>query len=276
MIVKKLLLNIILLSCCTSALAQIIHEGDIYRDEDTDIYYYVILAGTGDFISMTDESGSNRLSLTKVSKLSEDYTLVPSRHDDEPPFAGIELGWPVKYLNRDGKGVLGVYTPDGDLTHTLIQVPRPTVRPNREDYRFEASFITDDEEYVDLIFIKGYTAGNDRPCMIYEEELYQRLDGTSGSTNAADWVNDKTDINFDGIPDLQICLGCDDSDSEYYAGYVWDNKDKRFVKATSYDMISNPVIDPDRRTITGTTHTNGDVTTSTHVWEDGQLKLIKE
>lgn len=276
MIVKKLLLNIILLSCCMSALAQIIHEGDIYRDEDTDIYYYVILAGTGDFISMTDESGLNRLSLNKVSTLSEDYTLVPSRHDDELPFAGIEFGWPVKYLNRDGKGMLGVYTPEGNPAHTLIQVPRPTVLPNRQDYRFEASFITDDEEYVDLIFIKGYTAGNDRPSVIYEEELYQRLDGTSGSTNAADWVNDKTDINFDGIPDLQLCLGCDDSGSEFYAGYVWNNNDKLFVKATGYDMISNPVIDPDRRTITGTTHTNGDVTTSTHRWEDGQLRLIKE
>lgn len=71
---KKVLLIIILLSCCTSALAQMIHEGDIYRDEDTDTYYYVILAGTGDFISMTDEGGSNRLSLNQVSKLSEDYT----------------------------------------------------------------------------------------------------------------------------------------------------------------------------------------------------------
>ncbi len=276
MIMKKVLLNIILLSCCISAMAQMIHEGDVYRDEDTDTYYYVILAGTGDFISMTDESGSNRLSLNKVSKLSEDYTLVPSRHNDEPPFAGIEFGWTVKCLNRDGMGVLGIYTPEGDLAHTWIQVPRPTVLPNREDYRFEASFITDDEEYVDLIFVKGYTTGNDRPCVIYEEELYQRLDETSGSTNAADWVNDKTDINFDGIPDLQICLGCDDSGSKYCAGYVWDNNDKRFVKAPGYDMISNPVIDPNRRTITGATHTNGDVTTSTHAWEDDQLKLIKE
>ena len=142
----KKLLTIISLCLCTSALAQMIHEGDIYRDEDTDIYYYVILAGRGDFISMTDESGSNRLSLSKTSRLSEAYTLVPSRHNDEPPCAGTEFGWTVEYLERYGMGVLGVSTPQGDLIHTLIQVPKPANAPNREDYHFEVSFISDDEE----------------------------------------------------------------------------------------------------------------------------------
>lgn len=278
---KKLLLNIITLSClCTGAHAQMIHEGDMYRDEGTQTTYYVIRAGEGDFITLTDESGSNRISLNKVSKLSEDYTLAPSRHNDEPPFAGVEFGWPVKCVSRNGMGELEMYSPEDDLVHTLAEVHQPTDRLNREYYHFDLSFINDDEEYVDLIFVRGYVGTNDIPCVIFEEELYQRLDELSDSPYSIDWVDDKTDINFDSIPDLQIYLGCDASGQmpeNYYAGYVWDNDIKHFVKVKNYDLISNPVFDPGNRTITGTVQNNfNQLITKYYEWEDGQLKLTDQ
>lgn len=277
---KKFLLNIILLCLCAGAQAQMIHGGDIYRDQETGTIYYVILGGDGDFITLTDESGSNRISLNKVSKLSEDYTLAPSRHNDEPPFAGVEFGWPVKCVSRNGMGVLEVYSPEDDLVHTLVEVYTPTDLPNREYYHFNQSFINDDEEYVDMIFVRGYVGCNEKPCVIFEEELYQRLDELSDSPYSIDWVDDKTDINFDSIPDLQIYLGCDASGQmpkNYYAGYVWDNDIKHFVKVKNYDLISNPVVDPDSHTIKGTVRNNfNQLITKFYKWEDGQLKLTDQ
>lgn len=252
----------------------------MYRDEGTQTTYYVIRAGEGDFITLTDESGSDRISLNKVSKLSEDYTLVPSRHNDEPPFAGVEFGWSVKCVSRNGMGVLEVYSPEDDLVHTLVEVHQPTDRLNREYYHFNLSFINDDEENVDLIFVRGYVGTNDIPCVIFEEELYQRLDELSDSPHTIDWMNDKTDINFDGIPDLQIYLGCDtrgQMPENYYAGYVWDNDIKHLVKVKDYDLISNPVVDPDSHTIKGTVRNNfNQLITKYYEWEDGQLKLTDQ
>lgn len=58
---------------------------------------------------------------------------------------------------------------------------------------------------------------------------------------------DEDDINFDGIPDLQIELGCFDvsCNNVNYEGFVWDPKKGVFVLVPGYSKIMNPNIEGD-------------------------------
>ena len=52
---------------------------------------------------------------------------------------------------------------------------------------------------------------------------------------------EEEDINFDGIPDLQICLGVwDGYGNVSYEGFVWNKEQGVFVNVPNYSNIFNP------------------------------------
>ena len=149
----------------------------------------------------------------------------------------------------------------------------------RENYRFEVSFGPDSEGYIGRIFVKAYTPQSDEPAMEFERDLVERLAEAPSPEEAARWVNDTTDINFDGIPDLMVYIGLNAVGrvSEYYDGFVWDDEEKCFAMVLDFDLISNPVIHPDTKTITSTARTDAvEITTWTYAWVDGYLEVIDE
>ena len=152
-------------------------------------------------------------------------------------------------------------------------------RTERENYRFEVSFGPDSEGYIGRIFVKAYTPQSDEPAMEFERDLVERLAEAPSPEEAARWVNDTTDINFDGIPDLMVYIGLNAVGrvSEYYDGFVWDDEEKCFAMVLDFDLISNPVIHPDTKTITSTARTDAvEITTWTYAWIDGHLEIIDE
>ena len=58
---------------------------------------------------------------------------------------------------------------------------------------------------------------------------------------------EEEDINFDGIPDLQISIGCFDPgcNNFNYEGYVWDQEQGTFILVPVYSQIFNPSLDED-------------------------------
>ena len=149
----------------------------------------------------------------------------------------------------------------------------------REKYRFDVSVGLDSEGYIGRIFVKGYTSQDEEPGMEFERDLVERLDKVPSADEVASWVDDKTDINFDGIPDLMVFIGrnCVGRVSEYYAAFVWNDEDKCFSMVLDFDLISNPVVHPDSKTITSTARTNAvEITTWTYAWVDGYLEIIDE
>ena len=75
-----------------------------------------------------------------------------------------------------------------------------SITSERQQYRFEHQFIKADDKNYDSIVVKGYKDGK-----VAFECRHELVDYVSVE-NAADmeWINDTTDINFDGIPDLQV------------------------------------------------------------------------
>lgn len=267
------LLTILTLCCCLQLHAQSIGVGDRFLDKETGVTYTVREVRMEKYVYMTDITEDNLMSLEKVDGREGEYILVPSRQADDPPIAGAEFGWPVKYIPENGS--LEFYAPQGKLLYALETVKAP----GREDYRFDVSFGMDSEGYIGRIIVKGYTPQSDSPKMEFEHDLVERLAEMPSPDEAANYVDDVTDINFDGIPDLQIYIGLNAVGrvSEYYAGFVWDDEDKCFAMVPGYDEISNPVVHPDTKTITSTARTDAvEVTTWTFAWEGGHLEIIDE
>lgn len=149
----------------------------------------------------------------------------------------------------------------------------------RDHYRFEASFIIDNEGYPGTIVVKGFTPQHDSPFMEVEHELVERLAGVPGADIAKTWIDDEIDINFDGYPDLLIYIGRNSVGriEDYYAAYVWDEENGYLALIPGFDEIPNPEFHADSKTITSTTRTDAaEKTTWTYVWDGWQLEIIDE
>ena len=149
---------------------------------------------------------------------------------------------------------------------------------NRKDYHFETTLgqPTDDGCFGSVI-VKGYIGSSDIPSFEQEHKLVGLTDGELIKDTQR--VNDKEDINFDGIPDLQIFLGyyTNGRVEASYAAYVWNTKSKRFEKVEGFEDIVNPEIDGETKTITSTArYSFSDFLIQTYSWKKGKLKLIKE
>ena len=266
-------MTILTLCCCLQLYAQNLNVGDRFLDKETGVTYTVREVRMDTYVYMTDDSEDNLMTLVKVNGQEGEYTLEPSRQADDPPIAGAEFGWPVKYCAD--KGTLEFYTPHGKQLYTFETVKAA----GREEYHFNVSFGTDSEGYIGRIIVKGYTSQSDSPIFECEHELVERLAEMPSPDEAANYVDDVTDINFDGIPDLQIYIGLNAVGrvSEFFAGYLWDDEDKCFAMVPGYDEISNPVVHPDTKTITSTARTDiVEITTWTLAWEGGHLEIIDE
>ena len=90
---------------------------------------------------------------------------------------------------------------------------------------------------------------------------------------------EEEDINFDSIPDLQICLGVFDGYGNLnYEGFVWDKEKGGFVNVPEYFEIFNPQVYYDsicgfyREWLDGIEYQTG----TTHQWIDGNLVKTRE
>lgn len=85
------------------------------------------------------------------------------------------------------------------------------------------------------------------------------------------------DINFDGIPDLMICLGPTNSFGGFtYDGYVWDTTAHKFVRVEHFDEIRDPEFFPEKNQILGTFRIDSHYWFSLYEWRDGKLVLIEK
>ena len=93
------------------------------------------------------------------------------------------------------------------------------------------------------------------------------------------WVDDKTDLNFDGIPDLQVFLWYDPVGqvAAQYMAYTWNVAGCYFEEVDEWDDLMNPEVHAATQTVTANYRDDaGNRIIKTYAWKEGKLKLIKE
>lgn len=122
--------------------------------------------------------------------------------------------------------------------------------PKRSDYTFRTQVCTstDDEGNTVTDSIITYVTNRQGTYTIVSHTMPLDPQYYNGF---GDIVED--DINFDGIPDLMICLGPTNAYGGFtYDGYAWDTKRHCFVMIENFYDILDPVFDKKTKTITGT------------------------
>lgn len=143
----------------------------------------------------------------------------------------------------------------------------------RQQYRFEYQFIKADDEDFDSIVVKGYK--DDKVVFECSYELVANVSAETAADNQ--WINDAEDINFDGIPDLQIFLWyyTRGQVAKKYAAYVWTHQNT-FEEVKQWEDLCNPQIYPESKTVTENYRSDiNERTIKTYKWNDAdKLELI--
>ena len=143
--------------------------------------------------------------------------------------------------------------------------------PQRSDYSFrsEVRTIADDGEVrwdtivVYLTDAKGHT-----------QQLYsqaQPLDTVTWSKGSIGKISED-DWNFDGIPDLQVCMGPMNSSGNFtYDVWIWNDQTHHFDYVETKDALFDPEIDADKKTIVSVWRLDDEVEIVRYKWKDGKL-----
>ena len=113
---------------------------------------------------------------------------------------------------------------DGETDEEVMDAERKLNIEHRKKYHFEYQLVKDDDGLYGSIVVKGREAGDNSPVFECKHELEDPQSDDSRSD--IDWINDTEDINFDGIPDLQIFLMCYTRGqvARKFAAYVWTSR----------------------------------------------------
>lgn len=163
-------------------------------------------------------------------------------------------------LQRDGK--------------EAIETERKLNIEHRKKYRFEYHFVKEDDNRYGSIIVKGHEAGSNSRGFECKHELWNQVSEDTASDD--DWINDTEDINFDGIPDLQIFLLCYTGGqvAAKYAAYVWTTRGQ-FEEVEQWTDLCNPEIHPENQTVTEKYRSSfNEFTYNTYKWNGDTLELI--
>lgn len=80
---------------------------------------------------------------------------------------------------------------------------------------------------------------------------------------------EEDDINFDGYPDLQVCLGPFNSYGNFsYAAWVWNQEAHAFNRVEEYEELFDPTLNPVEKTVTGTLREGTTAEITIYKWDD--------
>lgn len=145
-----------------------------------------------------------------------------------------------------------------------------TEQLERADYKFDTKLVTDDEGTAEKIIV---TMTNTVFGMSTESEVEAVPLDTNTWTGFGNIRED--DINFDGYPDLMVCGGPSNVYGNYtYDAWLWNQQTRSFDHVDGFYEIFDPVIDADRKEITGGFHMNHEYEYQ-EVWKWKGSKIVK-
>ena len=165
-------------------------------------------------------------------------------------------------------------TPASNVASVPAETATETaVKPSseRDGYTFNTSFRKDENDQCDAIVL-NCQSGEKSQQFVCEFIWPKGMDFLGGAGEI-----EEEDINFDGIPDVQLYLGSFSIDSpmEYYAAFVWDETSQSFKEVEAYAGLPNPTIDAEKQRIVSAYHDlSGAYNESIYGWKDGTMTLI--
>lgn len=145
--------------------------------------------------------------------------------------------------------------------------------PQRGDYTFTTQVCTTTDEDGSSVADSIITYVTDKQGTYTLVSYTQPLDPEYWR-GFGDIVED--DINFDGIPDLMICLGPTNAFGGFtYDGYVWNPKSHKFIRIENFDEIMDPTFVKKDKIIIGTYRVDNDIETSTYKLKKNKVVLLK-
>ena len=157
----------------------------------------------------------------------------------------------------------------------VMEAERKLSAEHRKDFHFDYELVKVDGDDFGSIVVKGYKVDDDSPSFECCHELVAQVSDLSATD--VQWVKDSEDINFDGIPDLQVFLWyyTRGQVAEMYAAYVWTHQNK-FEEVKQWAELCNPKIHPENKTVTENYRSDiNERTVKTYKWNDDyQLELI--
>ena len=166
----------------------------------------------------------------------------------------------------------------GNATNTADSIPADSVTaqsddyvPQRSDYTFRSEVRTMDDDgevrwdtiVVYLTDAKGHTQQLYSQAQPLDTATWNK--GSIGKISEDDW-------NFDGIPDLQVCMGPMNGFGNFtYDVWIWDDEARQFDYLKTDGAIYDPVIDSDKKTIVSVWRLDDDVEIVRYKWKDGKL-----
>lgn len=147
--------------------------------------------------------------------------------------------------------------------------------PQRGDYTFKTQVFTTTDEEGSTIADSIITTVTDKMGKSFTLVSYTEPLDPEYWRGFGDIQED--DINFDGTPDLMICLGPTNSFGGFtYDGYMWDTATHKFVRVEHFDEILDPQFFPEKNQILGTFRIDSHYWFSLYEWQSGKLVLIEE
>ncbi len=141
--------------------------------------------------------------------------------------------------------------------------------PIRNKITFEApAFPSNEDGDVDKLYLTYITPDGKRHNIVSNLPLPLPADAFAGGDI------EEEDVNFDGIPDLQVSAGYFDSATGHnpmYMWFVWDAKKHQFVEVE--EVLINPSINVGEKTICSHLLVEGEMTIDTYKWQG--LKLVQ-
>ena len=140
----------------------------------------------------------------------------------------------------------------------------------RADYTFSTEVIADDEGTAEKIIV---TMKNNQFDMSFKTEVEPvPLDTTiwSGFGNILE-----DDINFDGYPDLMVCLGPTNSYGNFtFAAWLWSQDMHDFVPVEGFDELYDPEFNEASKTISSCFRMDDHENDAVYRWNGQALELV--
>ncbi|MBO4536646.1 MAG: YARHG domain-containing protein [Bacteroidales bacterium] len=267
---KAIVAAVLALLAFTGLQAQDFRVGHKFTDGASEWTVQEIRMGT--IVYLTNGQG-DELTLEKVKGKPGTYKTVPSRQADEPVF-GEAFGCPAVFMREDGYLILAFLNAEGNKVDALY----PLVE--RGDFHFQVKFLPVEgkSDQRGSIVVTGSAGSPYAPEFETKLDLAQVYDADDNRFTRLRWVDDHTDLNFDGIPDLLVYTGTSavrGAPSVHY-GYVW-NPDYGCFESVMAGPFRDLEVDPVAHTLTSYYSSGPDEdAVDIYVWKNGKLRLMGE